>query len=93
MGVVAATVLVLVSLPSMSSASLTQLSVTSLLISLMRFGVSAAAVFLVLRLLDRAVHSGVVAMIDGIERDAVASAIYLGLRFVALAYLAGACLA
>lgn len=87
----AAVIGLLFTLPGMESASLAQMSGVSLAVSLMRFGVAAVALFLLLRLLDYAMDMDIGPMSDRIEHDALASAIYLGLRFLALAWLAAAC--
>lgn len=78
-------------LPGIESASLAQMSGVSIAISLMRFALAIAAVFLVLRLMDIALDMDIGPMSNRIERDPVASAQYLGLRFVAVAWVAAAC--
>lgn len=85
-------VLIVWMLPSIDSASLTQMSTVSVFVSLMRFGIAIIAVFAVLRLLDVVGEFDWRAIYNRMEANATASAVYFGLRFMAVAYLAAVCL-
>ncbi len=90
--VAVATAMALLAMPAMESASLGQMGAVSLGVSLMRFAVAAVAVFVMLRLLDVVARFDWLTINQRIERNAMASSIYLGLRFIAVAVLAGFCL-
>ena len=84
---------VVFSMPSLDSAGVATMSVAGLLLSVMHFAIAIALAFVVLRALDSISRFDWRQICDRIEENPRAIALYFGLRFVAVLYLAGQCLA
>ncbi|WP_423820852.1 hypothetical protein V5738_10970 [Salinisphaera sp. SPP-AMP-43] len=78
-------------MPAIDTAGPASMSIAGLLMSAMRFAVAVAAVFLVLRALDAISDFDWKVISNDIESNPRAIALYFGLRFLAVAWIASAC--
>lgn len=84
-------VVVMFLMPSVESAGAASLSAASLALAVMRFVVAVACVFVVLRVLDAVAQFDWEVISNDIEGNPRSAALYLGLRFVAVAWIASQC--
>lgn len=81
----------MLAMPSIETAGVMSMSAAGLLMSLMRFAVAVSLLFVVLRVLDMISNFNWPVISNAIEDDPRAAALYLGLRILAIAWVASAC--